>query len=162
MELSVTSAMAGNVIPFPVPPPGESEVRAKPPKDVRVIVCGGPRTGKTTLAEKYRQLHPTLPVYSTDAFKGMDWSKASDAVVVWMEAFSGAWLIEGVASVRAIRKFLHRHPDRKPADVVFRLTRPFVELSPGQASMAKGEETIWREVEPELRRRGVQVKAVHQ
>lgn len=144
-----------------VPPARESEVRTKPPKDVRVIVCGGPRTGKTTLAEKYRQLHPTLPVYHTDAFKDMDWSRASDAVVVWLETFSGAWLVEGVASVRAIRKFLAKHPDRRPADVVFRLTRPFVELSPGQQSMARGEETIWREVEPELRRRGVEIKVVH-
>ena len=127
-------------------------------KDVSVVICGGPRTGKTTLAEKYGGLHKGLPVYHTDAFKSLEWSRASDAVVVWLETFTGRFLIEGVAGARALRKFLQRNPDRKPCDVVFRLTRPFVELTPGQESMRKGEETVWREIEPELRRRGVVIK----
>lgn len=127
-------------------------------KDVRVVIIGSPRSGKTTLAEKYGKLHPGLPVYHSDAFKEMEWSKASDAACVWLESFSGRWLIEGVAMVRSLRKFLERWPDRKPCDVVMCLWRPFEDLSPGQASMAKGCRTIFDEIRPELERRGVRIQ----
>lgn len=150
--------MAGNVIPFPVPPPGESEVRAKPPKDVRVVIVGGPRCGKTTLADKYGQLHAGLPVYHSDDFKQLEWSRASDVLCHMMESMSGRWLFEGVAMVRALRKWLAKNPQGRPCEVVMCLWRPFEGLSPGQASMAKGVRTVFDEIRPELVRRGVKIQ----
>jgi leucyl-tRNA synthetase len=66
-------------------------------------------------------------------------------------------VIEGVALVRALRKWLERNAAGKPCDRVIVLRTPKVELTPGQAAMAKGHEKIWREVEPQLRKRGVEI-----
>lgn len=85
----------------------------------------------------------------------MGWSEASAEVARWM-AESGPWVIEGVATPRALRKWLKANPGAAtPADRIVWLDRPFEKLSPGQETMTKGVATVWREVLPELQRRGV-------
>lgn len=141
-----------------VPPPRESEVRKSPPKDVRVVILGGPRTGKTTLARKYGAEHPGLPVYHSDDFKDLEWSRASDVLCHMISSMSGRWCYEGVRMVHCLRKWLQKHAEGRPCEVVMCLWRPFEGLSPGQASMAKGVRTVFDEIRPELVRRGVKIQ----
>jgi hypothetical protein len=132
----------------------------------RIIILGGPRTGKTTLA---RQLiedgqGPGTSLHSDDliaelAHLGKDaWSEGSRRVTEWLDA-PGPWIIEGVALARALRKWREAHPgEPPPVDRVIRLTTPHVALSKGQAAMAKGEETVWAELEPWLRQHGIAIE----
>jgi KaiC/GvpD/RAD55 family RecA-like ATPase len=136
----------------------------------RIVICGGPRTGKTTLArqlaiEATRSIAGALSIerHSDDliaelAHLGKDaWSEGSRRVTEWLDA-PGPWIIEGVALARALRKWREAHPgEPPPVDRVIRLTTPHVELTKGQAAMAKGEETVWAEVEPWLAEHGVEI-----
>jgi hypothetical protein len=40
------------------------------------------------------------------------------------------------------------------------MTHPYVALSPGQLTMAKGVATVWKEILPELEKRGVRVVTI--
>lgn len=131
----------------------------------RICVTGGPRTGKTTMAER---LHthgvPSVNgnggalrvlVRHTDDLMHLGWSEASQAACLWLDE-PGPWIIEGVAVSRALRKWRDQHPgEPPPVDRVIRLTVPHVELSKGQAVMVKGEETVWQEIEEWLLGNGV-------
>lgn len=123
---------------------------------MRICITGGPKTGKTTLAERLFERHdwphaqPNCDgcgqLYHTDDLIHLGWSEASQAATAWLDE-PGPWIIEGVAVVRALRKWRDQHPgEPPPVDRVIRLTTPHVELSKGQATMAKGEETVWQEI----------------
>lgn len=118
----------------------------------RTVIIGGPKAGKTT-----RALAEGGEIVHTDAFAGdNDWSAQSLAASAKLGS-EGAWTVEGVTAVRALRKWMASHAG-KPCDRVVRLTGAHVPLSPGQASLAKGCDTVFREIEPELRRRGVVIE----
>ena len=119
---------------------------------MRVCIVGGPRTGKTTLASTMLD-----PLHTDDLIGALDWSAVSEIIATQWIPKPGPWVIEGVALVRALRKWIERNAAGKPCDRVIVLRTPKVELTPGQAAMAKGHETIWREVEPQLRKRGVEI-----
>lgn len=123
----------------------------------RIIVIGGPRTGKTTFAKDLSQRlgHPMK--HTDDLIGKLDWSGASMYASSWFDA-PGPWIVEGVAAVRALRKWLAAN-DGIPCDRIYWLSRARLELTPGQAAMAKGCHTVWREILPELRRRGVAIEA---
>ncbi len=119
----------------------------------RILIAGGPRTGKTTYADRIGASAGLVARHTDDLVGRLDWSECSAEVARWM-AEDGPWLIEGVAVPRAIRKWLAAHPgDAAPADVIVWMPVPIVPRTPGQDAMAKGVETVWREVLPELRRR---------
>lgn len=126
---------------------------------MRLAICGGPRSGKTTLSERITG----HVVRHTDDLMGLGWSEASDAAAPWFDE-PGEWVIEGVATVRALRKWLEAHPEGKPCDRVVYLTKAHTKLSKGQASMAKGCKTVWLgsadriSVRDELARRGVEIQ----
>lgn len=121
----------------------------------RVVIVGGPRRGKTTLAAELAAAL-AVPHRPTDALKerGMDWSKETDEVAGWLRE-PGDFVVEGVAAVRALRRLIQK--GERPAAVVVRMRAPVSELSEGQARLSKGVDTIWAEVAPELRRQGVAV-----
>jgi GTPase SAR1 family protein len=134
----------------------------------RIVITGGPRTGKTTLANRLADENgdPTgITVAHTDdliaqcAHLGKDaWSEGSRLASEWLNA-PGPWIIEGVALARALRKWREAHPGEPPAvDKVIRLTEPHVALPKGQAAMTKGEETVWREIESWILHAGVPVE----
>lgn len=119
----------------------------------RICIIGGPRTGKTTLSGTMSNV-----LHTDDLIGQFDWSGVSEHVATDWLARPGPWVIEGVAVVRALRKWLAANADGVPCERVIVLTKPLVELSNGQASMAKGHEKVWQEVQPLLLARGVAVQ----
>ena len=121
----------------------------------RILVAGGPRTGKTVLGAKLAAEH-CVPLLCTDAVIGAGWSEASQIVSCWLDE-PGDFVIEGVAVPRALRKWLARNPKGKPADVLYWLDVPKVEQTPGQLAMSKGCASVWAEIRHELQARGLRV-----
>ena len=120
---------------------------------IRILIAGIPRTGKTTLSTSLG----IARVRHTDDLIALGWSEASAAAADWMGDV-GPWVIEGVAVGRALRKWLAAHSIGKPCDVVYWLDSPLEALTPGQGAMAKGCTTVWDEIEPEIRERGVEIR----
>lgn len=118
----------------------------------RICISGGPRCGKTTLASTLY-----LPTRHTDDVIDAGWSEASALVSSWFDE-PGPWCIEGVATIRALRKWLDTHRQGSPCDVLVFLQRPHMRLNPGQETMLKGTRTVFWEVKRELVRRGVDVR----
>jgi hypothetical protein len=112
--------------------------------DERVLIIGGPKTGKTTLATQMGGGR------STDEVMDMGWSESSQEVSTWLDN-PGPWIIEGVTLPRALRKWRDRNPGQPPpVDKVILLTKPRVPLAKGQAAMSKGVDTVMSEIEPWL------------
>ena len=124
----------------------------------RIVIVGVPRSGKTTFSRELagRLGHSTR--HTDDLIGKLDWSGASMHASTWFDS-PGPWIIEGVAAVRALRKWLAANENGAPCDRIYWLGSPRLELSPGQATMAKGCSTVWREILPELRGRGVAVES---
>lgn len=121
----------------------------------RVVVAGGPRTGKTTLALRLgRRL--SRPVRHSDALIGSHaWGDDSLEISRWLDE-PGEWIVEGVATARALRKWLAGHDGRLDVTVLY-CHEPLAHRSKGQETMAKGVATVWRQIESELRARGVRI-----
>lgn len=122
----------------------------------RVIVAGGPRTGKTTLAKQIAKRAGIEARHTDDLIDTTDWSGASAQVAEWLDA-PGPWVIEGVATLRALRKWFARSTG-KPADRIVWLGKAKVPCSPGQTTMAKGCRKVWDEILPALLRAGVTIE----
>jgi len=121
----------------------------------KLAIVGGPRTGKTTLAARLGE-ERSCPVLGTDALIGTHgWSDASEEASTWFDR-PGSWVVEGVATVRALRKWLRRHDDGAPVDTVVICDVPRKQEA-RHVPMAKGVATVWAEIAPELERRGVAV-----
>jgi hypothetical protein len=122
----------------------------------RIVLAGGPRTGKTTMGTELAQAMG-VALLSTDTLTSrLDWSGCSLEAAQWMRR-PGPWCIEGVATGRALRKWLAAHPDGKPCDEVVYLDHPWQELTNGQAAMTKGCWTVFSEIRATLEARGVRV-----
>lgn len=129
----------------------------------RIVITGGPKTGKTTLAMTMPQPHDeTGPciVRHTDDLIPLGWSEASQAAALWFDA-PGPWIIEGVAVSRALRKWRDQHPgEPPPVDRVIMLTQPHQPLTPGQQSMTKGVDKVHDEIVGWLESNGVRVEYI--
>ena len=115
---------------------------------LRVVIAGGPRTGKTTLAASLG-----LPVLHTDDLISLGWVAAGAAAAKWIDQ-PGPWIIEGVTAPRALRRWLKRH-EGKPCDLIVFLARAEIPRTRGQEAMAKGCAKIFAEIAPILAERGV-------
>lgn len=120
---------------------------ARPSDAPRVVIAGVPRAGKTTLAKRMR---PDLPHVHTDDYKHLPWSDVPDAILRDLRALEDGWVLEGVQSLRVLRRALDNDIDLGVTRLVY-LRTPHEELTPGQRRMAAGLETIWRGVRPRLR-----------
>jgi hypothetical protein len=124
----------------------------------RTVVAGGPRVGKTTLAEALAREVGCVP-RSTDELVGtVSFQAAGEQVASWLSPL-GPWVIEGCAVVRALRYWLaeHQADDLLPCERIFWSTQAKAAQSPGQLRMAKGIETVWGQIESRLTTRGVLV-----
>lgn len=120
----------------------------------RVVIVGGPRCGKTTLAGTLA----VRPVRHTDDLVPThEWSAASEVVATWLDK-PGPWVVEGVATVRALRKWLEAHSTGTPCDVVHLRFDPFVPLTTRQQGMLEACRTVWLQVASTLVRRGVALR----
>ena len=119
----------------------------------RILIAGGPRTGKTTLAKTLAQELGIPALHADDAIP-LGWSESSAEVARWI-ALPGPWIIEGVSVPRALRKWLDAHPHARTDEIHCRwLSTPYGALTDGQRAMSKGVQTVWREILPEVYRRG--------
>lgn len=125
---------------------------------MRLVIAGVPKAGKTTRA-KLGGVLGGAAVRHTDDLIAPDraWSDVSAIVAEWFSA-PGPWIVEGVAVVRSLRKWLAAHPEGKPADRVVWLDTPRVELSRGQRALAAGCRTVWAQVRPVLLARNVHIE----
>ncbi len=119
----------------------------------KVLIIGGPKTGKSTKAQSYG-----LPVLNTDHLaKTKAWGEDSAEVAKWLD-HQGSCVIEGTSVVRGLRKWMAQNPGKGLDGVeVVNLTRAHQLQSDGQSRMAKGVDTIWSEIRPEVVRRGGKV-----
>lgn len=121
----------------------------------RIVVAGGPRSGKSTLAEKLAKLDGRRLRHGEELV-GLDWSSGSAKAALWLDE-PGPWISENVAMARALRKWLLVHPVGVPADLIIQLNTQVAERTPGQSAMARGCFTVWNEIKPELLRRGAKI-----
>lgn len=122
----------------------------------RIVVAGVPRAGKTTLSARASERFKIALKSSDSLIEENSWGSDSDRVSEWLDA-PGDWIIEGVAAPRALRKWLAANPDRALDAAVVWMGSPQAKQNKGQAAMGKACSTVWREVLPELNRRGVKV-----
>jgi hypothetical protein len=123
----------------------------------RILIAGGPKCGKTTLAQKISEASNLRVMHGDSLIGKKDWSEASQTISDWFER-DGNWIIEGVQVPRAIRKWLNRHPDRMfPFTKVYFSLTPKIDLKPGQSTMLKGVETVWNQVVGALKHRGIEI-----
>lgn len=120
---------------------------------IRILIIGGPRSGKTTLADKLAAEFAITNVRHTDDLKHLPWSVASEKASWWLES-KDDWIIEGTAAVRALRKYLARNPGQPIDFQLVYLDKPYTTLLKGQESMRKGVATVWNEIEREFTSRG--------
>lgn len=127
----------------------------------RIVILGGPKTGKTTLAgiidcPNGEPSGFVVPVRHTDDLIHLGWSEASQHVADEWLTQPGPWIIEGVAAVRGLRKWHAQHPHQPPpVDRVIYLTEPHEPLTSGQRGMATSIENMHREIVPWLLQHGV-------
>jgi dephospho-CoA kinase len=111
---------------------------------MRIAIIGWPGTGKTTLGKGLAEQFG-VPYRSTDEAMHLGWSEASQEVSTWFN--EPAWVIEGVALPRAFRKWRAANPDAPaPVDRVIYLSTLYKQLTPQQAAMGKGVDTVYKEI----------------
>lgn len=121
------------------------------------MIAGCPKAGKTSAAVVVaRQLGlPEAAIMHTDDLVNvLPWSAASAEVSTWLDE-PGPWIVEGVAAVRALRKWLDAHPEGTPCDRFVWYREPLMTLTPAQAAMAKGCETVLSKILAPLLLRGL-------
>lgn len=123
---------------------------------MKIVIGGGARCGKTTLAERMAA-DLQLPVYHADDLMHLGWSEASDAFADVI-AHGRDGIYEGVATVRALRKLMKRSRAR-PCTRYIHLTTPRVTLTDKQHALNTAVQSVYRELHLPLRAR--QVDVVH-
>lgn len=129
---------------------------------MRIVIAGGPLTGKSTEAERLRALHPPglecylctdtarqagerapgKPLHTPSQFDN-DWPGLSLWVAEHWLTKPGPWVLEGVAAVRALRKYRAIHgDDHPPCDSVIWLTQTKRRLTDKQSTMETGHTTM--------------------
>lgn len=131
---------------------------------LRIILVGGPRCGKSTLARKLRKQY-NIPTFCTDPLslvkdledgvtylpEGMEWSESSKFVLDRWMSKEGPWCIDGIASVRAIRKAITEgKKDILEGVYILPVLKQYQDAvtKKGQISLLKGVEKVWYEILP--------------
>lgn len=122
----------------------------------KILIIGVPRAGKSTIATSLAS-ELGIPLKHIDEWaKTLEWSVVSDKVAEKLET-EGPWIMDGVAGVRGLRKWLERNPGKKPDFMIIWMGEPAIKLTAAQDNMRNGTLTIWKGVAPELLKRGVHI-----
>lgn len=138
-------------------------------KDQRIIIVGGPRCGKSTLARELRSVG--YPVFCgdpeskvKDVERGVTYlpeglameDESTRWIVEHWFVRPAPWICEGWIMARALRKWCEinevwtQYPlaDDFPCDriIVLAEQRPELELLPGQVRMHKSVMTVWNKI----------------
>jgi adenylate kinase family enzyme len=129
---------------------------------VRLIIIGGPKTGKTTLA---RAATGDTPAYHTDdLIPGRSWADQGDAAFMMLCRANlddpDGFVYEGVLAVRALSRWLKSRTD-SPCDQLLVLTVPRVSQTPEQQRLGKAIMTQFQPLIPGLRALGVEIEWDH-
>ncbi len=120
----------------------------------RIVIAGWPGSGKTTMAEVVAggAGGSLFTVVHTDDFIGqMPWSEISEHVAAALTSYPPPFIVEGTASIRAVRKWFAIQPGKAlPIDALVYLSSPKKQLNTRQAGMGKGCDTIFRGILPAL------------
>lgn len=128
----------------------------------RYAVVGPPRSRTAETALRVAQLAggDDQQIRHADALVAdLPWGEATKEIAGWLDE-GGALLVEGVAVARALGAWLERYPCGRPVDCVVHCTRPSATLTAGQRGIARGVQTVWRRILPELKARGVRIVEV--
>ena len=129
---------------------------ALPPSARRIVIAGGPRTGKTTLARQIAEARGLRHREGDYLYRsGVGWSDSSAQIAGWF-AEPGGWVIEGVQVSRAIRKYFAAN-DAAPCDVLIWCTDRQHDWQPRHSPMEKACRTVFLEVRPMLTASGVMI-----
>jgi 2-phosphoglycerate kinase len=127
-------------------------------KTKRILIIGGPGTGKTTFANELAR-KTGFELVHTDDLMHMNWSDQSEVLARKMAhtaAEDGAFIVEGVAAVRALRKALDMA--QKPVDEIHIMRKQHLPgYSKGADAMRKGIDTVWRGIEEKVLALGISV-----
>ncbi len=122
----------------------------------KILVIGVPRAGKSTIATSLAS-ELDIPLKHIDEWaKTLAWSETSDKVAEKLET-EGPWIMDGVAGVRGLRKWLERNPGKKPDFMIIWMGEPAIKLTAAQDNMRNGTITIWKSITPELLKREVHI-----
>jgi len=134
----------------------------------RIVVLGGPRTGKSTYATKLakelgihlastgKRTEQPEGLVSTDNYldKGT-YEDLPDRVIADLRGRE-SFVLEGTQAARVLRRWLRTAPEEVKLDKVLGfLGRPWVARTPKQEATAKGVRTTLRDLEPMLRDAGI-------
>jgi len=139
------------------------DMRPSRTSKMKYIIIGPPRSGKSTRARSLRG--QGVPTFCTDPKslvkepekdviylpEGLGWSKGSQYICDWWFTLSGDWCVEGIATVRALRKYILKFNDLPKDCHIVRLTEQYGDLLEGQRRMKKSIQNIWNEIEPAVR-----------
>lgn len=121
----------------------------------RIVICGGARAGKTTLAHRL-SAETGLRVISTDSYIGVPWDSVPEVVILSIK-HAPDWILEGVQAARVLRRWLRTAPDEAQVTRVYWLGRPVVERTGKQESSAKGVSTVFESIRGELLTRNIPI-----
>jgi dephospho-CoA kinase len=124
----------------------------------RIVIVGPPKAGKTTLGRDLAESSGAQLRHTDDLIGELDWSGCSERIASEWFAQPGPWIIEGVAAVRALRKWLVGNREGRPCDQVITLSKSWVSLTPRQAGMASACAGIWGSIRGAVQARGVAIE----
>ncbi len=116
----------------------------------RLVVCGEPRAGKTTLCW---QGYVDRPVLSTDAYgpgaaealklldlepRGLDWDSVQGAVMADCLSLGGRWVVEGCRAAWCLR-------DGLQADAAVWVRGHKVKPTEGQLHLGRSTRSVWED-----------------
>lgn len=134
----------------------------------RIVLIGGPLRGKSTLAKRIRDQYG-VPTFCGDAKsmvrepdamttyvpEGIGWSESSLYVAENWLSRPGPWCCEGVSMARALRKFINintNFAETLDDAIIIYIASACSTVTPKQESMAKGVESVWREIFTDFKR----------
>lgn len=139
----------------------EGGISVSTSSDRRIVILGGPRRGKSSLARTFRD--QGIPTFCGDPRslvkepednvtylpENLSWSDSSQYVVDNWLTQPGPWCCEGVSMVRALRKVVRadRVKDLDGIEIIVANQVPKgVIPTPKQDSMSKAVMTVWSEI----------------